>query len=98
MRGAVRWALQSREPGAALYWPDIQYIAMPEEKLVTDLARNARLMAICGSCRRTQLLDLTVLLRSYGLRLKLDMLRRRLRCTRCGGRGALRIVYRSSAR
>jgi hypothetical protein len=71
---------------------------MPDEKLVTDLARNARLMAICESCRRAQLLDLTVLLRSYGLRLDLDTLRRRLRCARCGGRGALRIVYRSFVR
>ncbi len=71
---------------------------MSREELVTDLARNARLMAICESCRRAQMLDLTALLRSYGLRLKLDALRRRLRCTRCGGRGALRVVYRSAAR
>jgi hypothetical protein len=58
---------------------------------VGDLSERNVITAWCVECRRARQLDLAAIARQWGADLKLDDLKRRLRCLRCGGRAEIRI-------
>jgi hypothetical protein len=55
-------------------------------RTIGDLGERNELYAYCDACRHSNRLDLAELREWYGPNLSLKALRRRLRCSRCGGR------------
>jgi hypothetical protein len=65
---------------------------------ISDLPRGARLIAACPRCRRSTVLNVKDLIQKYGLMLKLDAVRDRVRCHRCRERTrTIRVFYRTES-
>lgn len=56
------------------------------------------LLAACPNCLRDAVIDRQPLIRQYGKDARLHDLERKLKCTKCGGRGRCRIVARKIPR
>jgi len=66
---------------------------------LADLASNHAIFAFCGACKRDARLNTDRLAAVYGAGLRIDELKRRLACSKCGERtGDIRIVYAVPAR
>jgi hypothetical protein len=59
-----------------------------------DLGSNHAIYALCNACNRSTRLNADRLAAVYGLGLRIDELKRRLACSKCGERTReIRIVY-----
>ncbi len=61
---------------------------------IKDITASFHLYAVCATCARMELLPTDRLIEDLGPETRLEDIRRRIRCNRCGERTAdIRIVY-----
>ena len=77
---------------------DARWICLPEDPLEI-YTRNYALIARCRACQHALELDIALLLEKFGAQARMEQVSMRLRCYRCGTRGAaIQPKYRGPTR